>query len=98
MANINKPTSPYSRTPIKDYYLDLWQPVDIPASANDTEIEIQPQHHERPDLLSYELYGTARLWWLFAMRNKDVLFDPIYDFKSGTKIFIPSKDRIEELI
>jgi len=29
------------------------------------------------------------LWWVFIQRNLDVLEDPIFDFKPGTKIYIP---------
>ena len=98
MAKNHKPTSRYIDTPNKDFYLDIWNAPNITASSNDREIEIESKYHERPDLLSYDLYGTVNLWWVFAMRNKDILFDPIYDFKSGTKIFVVSKNRLEDIV
>jgi hypothetical protein len=36
-----------------------------------------------------QLYGDAGLWWVFIQRNLDVLQDPIFDFKPGTKIYLP---------
>jgi hypothetical protein len=42
----------------------------------------------RPDLLAYDLYGDAGLWWVFIQRNLDVLQDPILDFVPGTQIYI----------
>jgi hypothetical protein len=43
----------------------------------------------RPDLLAYDIYGDSQLWWVFAVRNKDVLKDPIYDFVPGQTIYLP---------
>lgn len=98
MANNHKPTSRYVNTPNKDYYLDLWNPVTIDASANDIVLTISSAHDKRPDLLSASLYGTPRYWWVFAIRNKNILIDPIFDFKAGTVISVPTKDRIEAIL
>lgn len=98
MANNHKSTSRYVSTPNKDFYLDIWEPISIPASENDQLITISAAHNERPDLLSYELYGTPRYWWIFAIRNQNVLFDPIYDFTAGTQILVPTKARLESII
>ena len=43
----------------------------------------------RPDLLAFDLYGTPRLWWVFAQRNPNEIEDPIYDFKPGVTIQLP---------
>ena len=50
----------------------------------------------RPDLCSYELYGTSKYWWIFAKRNPDIIEDPIRDFTVGTRIRIPSKASIDD--
>lgn len=97
MADIHKYTSRYNSTPIKDFYLDIWNPVIIEENPNDDLIEIESKYHERPDLLAYDLYGSPRLWWVFASRNMDTLIDPINDFKSGTLIFAPTRDSVERL-
>lgn len=95
MAAIHKKTSHYTKTAIKDFYLDLWEPVDVPETSNDTKYVIESKYHKRPDSLSYDLYGSSRLWWVFAMRNKNTLIDPVDDFTSGTTIYIPSKESVE---
>jgi len=95
MARITKPTSPYSNTLNKDFYLDIWEVRNIKPSINDQQIEISSKYHLRPDKMSYDLYGTPKLWWVFSMVNKDVLIDPINDFTSGTIITIPNRARIE---
>jgi hypothetical protein len=44
----------------------------------------------RPDILAYDLYGDPGLWWVFAVRNKSVLKDPVYDMLAGQRIYIPN--------
>lgn len=90
MASNSKDTSQYQATPIKDWYLDIWVPRDVPKNEFDEIYIIPPAYDQRPDLLSQEKYGTPRLWWVFAVRNPNILIDPIEDFVSGLEIFIPA--------
>jgi hypothetical protein len=48
----------------------------------------------RPDLLSYHIYGSSKYWWLFAVRNKNIIIDPIQDFKAGVTIRIPKLENV----
>lgn len=89
MAQNSKITSPYTTTPIKDWYLDLWVPITIRKNDYDKIIVIPPEFDQRPDLLSNQEYGTPRLWWVFALRNPDLINDPIEDFLAGMEIYIP---------
>lgn len=88
-ANV-KDTSQYKLTPIKDWYLDIWVPRTIPQSDYDKIIIIPPAFDQRPDLLSQQEYGTPRLWWVFCLRNPDLMQDPINDFISGLEIYVPN--------
>lgn len=90
MAEIHKTSSPYSRTPIKDFYLDLWVNKPVEPQDDDIFVTISAEHHERPDRLAYAVYGTPNLFWVFWMRNKDVIVDPIHDFQAGKRIYVPS--------
>ena len=81
-------TSPWYDTPINNNYLDVLSIRAVPAEADDFLYTIQPQYAYRPDLLAFDLYGNATLWWVFAQRNMDVLQDPILDFVPGTQIYI----------
>ena len=45
-------------------------------------------------LLAYDLYGTPRLWWVFAQRNPDQIEDPVYDFKPGVTVQLPKKENL----
>lgn len=90
MPSNAKDTSQYTLTPIKDFYLDLWVPRDVPKSDFDKIVVIPAEFDQRPDLMSQSLYGTPRLWWIFAVRNPDLIIDPINDFLAGLEIYIPA--------
>lgn len=96
MATYNS-TSPYFSTPITDGYLDVIEFRDIPPNVTDIDYEILSQHQYRPDLLAYDFYGDSRLWWVFAVRNKDILKDPVYDLYAGQKIKVPQIDTLRSL-
>jgi alpha-L-fucosidase len=61
---------------------------------DDQAYTIERTYAYRPDLLAFDLYGTPRLWWVFAQRNPDKLEDPIYDFKPGVTIQLPKAETI----
>lgn len=85
-------TSPWFLTEIKNNnYLGIYEKRPIPKNPDDLLYEITPQYTYRPDLLAFDLYGSAKLWWVFTVRNPDVLKDPVFDFVAGNKIFLPQK-------
>lgn len=94
-----KKTSPYSATPIFDTkYLDIMVARTIPRMADDILFTITPTYQYRPDNLAFDLYGDATLWWVFAMRNKNAIIDPIWDFKAGASIYLPKKSTIQTVL
>lgn len=82
-------TSPYFATPEVNGYLDVIEFRNIPAETDDILFEITPGYQYRPDLLAYDLYDDVGLWWVFAVRNKSVIKDPVYDIVAGVKIYLP---------
>ncbi len=46
----------------------------------------------RPDLLSYEVYGTTDYWWVICLAND--IIDPFEQFKAGKQIKVPVFDNI----
>ena len=93
-----KDTSPWSITPVKRNYLDILSIRTVSAESDDFLYTIQPQYNLRPDLLAFDLYGDPALWWVFVQRNMDILQDPIFDFTSGTKIYIPKNSSLTEML
>ena len=90
--------SPYYSTDVKDGYLDVINFRNIQGQTDDIIYEIEPRYEHRPDLLAYELYGNVKLWWIFAVRNKDIIKDPVYDIVPGVSIYVPSLTYIRSVI
>ena len=88
-------SSPYSLTAQSSSYLSWWAPPAIGRSSTDNLITLSPRYTNRPDLLSSDLYGTPRLWWIFAMINPDTIRDPLFDFLPGVQIYVPSNISIQ---
>jgi len=89
MPNVYSNTSPYYSTTLNSSYLDVINFRNLPNVVDDVLFTVTTQYENRPDLLSYDLYGTANLWWVFAVRNKDVIKDPVYDLYAGQQIYLP---------
>jgi len=95
-----KQSSPYKATsenPTGEF-LGLFRIRTIPAQSDDVPYTIEPQYHQRPDLLAYDMYGNPGLWWVFCQRNMDTMEDPIYDFKSGATIYVPKGGALKNLL
>jgi|TARA_R110000782_G_scaffold32992_4_gene80074 hypothetical protein len=94
-----KSTSPWAETEIRnEQYLDFMQKRFIPENPDDILYEIKPQYTYRPDLLAFDLYGTSKLWWVFTMRNIEVLKDPVFDFVAGTQIYLPKQSILTAML
>jgi len=87
-------TSPYFATTLTKTALDIFVPRTITAELDDQTYTIERTYAYRPDLLAYDLYGTPRLWWVFAQRNPNEIEDPIYGFKPGVTIQLPKPANI----
>jgi hypothetical protein len=90
--------SPYSDTPQNNLYLELINIRPVPSETDDYLYVIENQYKHRPDLLAYDLYGNARLWWVFVQRNMNTIKDPIYDFEPGVQIYIPKRSNLEKFL
>lgn len=97
MTTYNK-SSPYSNTAITNGYLDVVNFIDIPYQTDDYQFEITKTYEHRPDLLAYDLYQNSNLWWVFAVRNKSIIKDPVYDFVAGKKIFLPKLSTLKDIV
>lgn len=70
-------------------FLGLNKLPKIPATLDDEPYTIGHGYEGRPDLLADILYQDSKLWWVFALRNPDLIKDPIRDFKTGVMIMVP---------
>lgn len=91
-------TSPYYNTPFTGGFLDIANIPTIPKLAGDVIIEINKTYQYRPDLLAFDLYGDPSLWWVFAVRNPNVINDPVFDMRVGKRIAVPKKETLQGII
>lgn len=88
-------TSPYYLTStVNGQYLDVMINRPIAGDTTDVYWAITPTYNLRPDLLASDLYGDSNLWWVFAQRNPNTIKDPLFDFVTGTNIYLPTHSRI----
>jgi hypothetical protein len=92
-------SSPYFKTKfLESGELGVLEPREVPSSDDDALYTIESQYTHRPDLLAYDIYGSAKYWWVFAQRNMDTIKDPIYDFKAGISIYLPNESELKKAI
>ena len=87
-------TSPYFKTQQSATSLGVFVPRTLTSEEDDQSYTIERTYAYRPDLLAYDLYGSPRLWWVFAQRNPDQIEDPIYDFETGVTIKLPKPGNV----
>jgi len=98
MSSFYKKNSPYYNTEIVNGYLDLLEIRDLPSEVDDILFEITSTYERRPDLLAYDLYKDSGLWWVFSIRNKKILKDPVYDMVAGRKIYLPKLSTLKNVL
>ena len=98
MSALYTNTSPWFNTEFAQDYLDILNIRAVSAEPDDFLYTIEPQYEYRPDLLAYDLYGEASLWWVFTQRNMDALQDPIFDFTAGTMIYVPQRSKLFQVL
>jgi len=82
-------TSPYFNTKYTQFYLDMMANRSLPKENDDKLFRINQTYQFRPDLLAFDLYENAGLWWVFYQRNPNTLQAPPWDFEAGKKIYVP---------
>jgi hypothetical protein len=93
-----KSHSPWSKTSVLyGRVLDIQKKRNLFRDPMNEFIPIPQEFDKRPDLFSFEKYGTAKYWWIFAQRNPDDIIDPINDFTAGKYIYVPSRSNIDKM-
>jgi len=81
--------SPYYLTGYSQFFLDAMVNRPIPKQTDDQLFTINQTYQYRPDMLAFDLYDNANLWWVFYQRNPNTLQKPPLDFKTDTLIYLP---------
>jgi len=90
--------SPYFTTDQSKGYLDVITFRDFPGEDDDILFTLTKNYEYRPDLLAYDLYGDVGLWWVFSVRNKGFIKDPIFDMKNGIQLYLPKLTTIKSAL
>lgn len=98
MAGQYSATSPYFETGYSQFFLDTMVNRPIPKSADDILFTINTTFQYRPDLLAFDLYSDAGLWWVFYQRNPNTLIAPPMDFEANTVIYLPKLSTLKTVL
>ena len=97
MATYNA-TSPYYTTGYSQFFLDVMINRPIPSQSDDLPFTINQTYQYRPDLLAFDLYDNAGLWWVFYQRNPNTLTKPPLDFVIDTFIYVPKMSTLRTVL
>jgi hypothetical protein len=98
MAIAYDSTSPYFETGYSQFFLDVMVNRPIPKEDDDLTFVINTTYQYRPDMLAYDLYQNAALWWVFCQRNPNTLTAPPLDFVVGVQIFLPKMPTLKSAL
>ena len=91
-------TSPYFETGYSQFFLDSMVNRPIPKEDDDLTFTINTTYQYRPDLLAYDLYQNASLWWVFYQRNPNTLTAPPLDFAVDVQIYLPKMTTLKSAL
>lgn len=86
--------SAWSATPQTSWCLENLVLRDIPNDPTDRFVVVENKYDQRPYNMAYDIYGSKDYWWVFMVMNLNLIRDPIYDFKGGLRLRIPTKERL----
>ena len=69
-----------------------WERKVMPTAVSDVTFVLTPKYSKRPDLLAYDMYGTARLMWFVLQYN--TIVDINTEFVTGSSILLPLSSRV----
>jgi hypothetical protein len=69
-----------------------WERKPMEHDSSDVSFELTVKYNKRPDLLAYDLYGSARLMWLVLQFNNVV--DINLEFITGKTLRLPTRSRV----
>jgi hypothetical protein len=88
--------SNYAKTSINTKFLGLYRPpLNINNLSEETiKVEIESKYDRRPDLFAFDTFGSQHAWWVIAHYNRDLLKDPVMDFRAGIIVTIPKRYKV----
>ena len=88
----------YRKTSNDGFFLGYYEPLYLPQHSTDYYMVIPTEYDLKPGMLAYNLYGDAQLLWIFSIYNRETIIDPLFNFRAGKIIRVPTKERLLSLI
>jgi len=79
---------------LKNYTI-LKLPIEVPETEFDFYVQLDSTNEFRPDMLSYQVYGTAEYGWALMEINNLRSFKDMY---IGNRLRIPPLDSIQDAV
>lgn len=76
--------------------IEWWERATFSSDVTDAVYIVDKFFESRPDLISLSFYGDVQYWWFICQYNS--ILDPYSEIIQGRKLFIPSKDRMTNLL
>ena len=91
-------SSPYAVTPQTSWALGPYVHRPIPPDAGDQILIVDAKYRHKPVLLASDLYGRPDWWWVFYVRNRNVLRDPTWDLEPGIELVVPTETHLSRIL
>lgn len=82
----------YEDSSLGETYFGVWRPPEIIETLPVTIHIVKIEEVNRPDLISFRVYGNPTLFWVIALRNNLLL--PLRDMKTGLSLSCPNVDDV----
>lgn len=92
------PKSFYDKTEKTEFFMEYYEPKKMNFDITDYYMVIPTKFDLKPGGLAYELYGNAQLLWVFSVFNRDTIADPLFDFRAGKIIRVPTRERLRSIL
>lgn len=73
--------------------LGWWERYVFERQRDDIEYTLETKYDKRPDLLSYDVYGTPNYMWTILQFNN--ILDINMEFVTGKTIMLPTPTRVQ---
>lgn len=76
--------------------IEWWERKVLVSAEDDQAYVIDKKFEGRLDLIAALFLGESRYWWVLAQYNS--ILDPYAEITEGSTIYIPSKERVDQIL
>jgi hypothetical protein len=81
------------------YFFNILRKVNIPENIDAAIVNYYDVKSNLPlTIISHEIYGEQRLWWLIAFLNREIISKNIFVVESGTRIKYIQSEYLQDVL